>query len=90
MVALPGAARQLSTDPDIVRRIHAELEEHLTVLASSEVESMRSTLVVSHTPSGDVVAKLSSLPFNYQLQVRNDTGSAYEATVIIGQDFVKK
>lgn len=62
----------------------------IAVLASSEVESMRSTLVVSHTPSGDVVAKLSSLPFNYQLQVRNDTGSAYEATVIIGQDFVKK
>lgn len=39
LVALPGAARQLSTDPDIVRRIHAELEEHLTVLASSDPDA---------------------------------------------------
>ncbi len=62
----------------------------LAVVGSSDVESIKTTLVVSHTPSGDVVAKLSSLPFNYQLQVRNDTGAAYEATIIIGQDFMKR
>ena len=62
----------------------------ITVLSSSDIEGIKTSLVVSHTPNGDVVTKLSALPFNYQLQVRNDTSTAYEATIIIGQDFVKK
>lgn len=62
----------------------------VTVLSGNDIELTRTSLVVSHTPNGDVVRKLSSLPFNYQLQVRNDVGAAYEGTIIIGQDFVKK
>ena len=62
----------------------------VTVLSGNDIELTKTSLVVSHTPNGDVVRKLSSLPFSYQLQVRNDVGAAYEGTIIIGRDFVKK
>lgn len=39
LVALPAAAGLLGTEPEIARRVHAELEEHLTVLASSDPDT---------------------------------------------------
>jgi monovalent cation/hydrogen antiporter len=39
LVALPATAQLLGTEPEIARRVHAELEEHLTVLASSDPDT---------------------------------------------------
>ncbi len=39
LVALPDTAQRLGTDPEIAQRVHAELQEHLTVLASSDPDT---------------------------------------------------
>lgn len=44
------------------------------------------TLVVSHSTSGTVVNQLTSLPFKYVLQIKNER-QAVNATVYIGKDY---
>ena len=39
LLALPAAARELHVERETVQRVHAELQEHLTVLASSDPEA---------------------------------------------------
>ena len=61
----------------------------ITVVSSSDTDSAKTSLAIAHTQTGQVVGKLSNLPFAYQTQLRSNTDS-YDGTVIIGQDFVKK
>ncbi len=44
------------------------------------------TIVVSHSTSGAVVNQLTSLPFKYVLQIKNER-QAVQATVYIGKDY---
>lgn len=52
----------------------------------------RNTVITTHTDESAVVSKLTTLPFQYVLQVDSDSSKSTHATVVVGGDFagVKK
>ena len=47
----------------------------------------RNTIVIAHTTQDQVLNKVTSLPFNYALQVSPQANSGTQVTVVVGKDY---
>lgn len=83
-VAVVNASGNASLGPKMANVLKARGFEIAGVTTSPTPAS--TTLVVSHSTSGAVVNQLTSLPFKYVLQIKNER-QAVNATVYIGKDY---
>lgn len=83
-VAVVNASGNASLGPKMVGVLKARGFEVAGVTTGATTAN--NTLVVSYSTSGAVVNQLTSLPFKYVLQIKNER-QAVQATVYIGKDY---
>lgn len=78
-----------SGNPAAGEKMAAQLKQQgfvITQINNSDSVN-RNTIVIAHSAQDQVLNKVTSLPFNYALQVSPQANSATQVTVVIGKDY---